>query len=1117
MLTLVLLLGYCFFASSVQAAEAPPYYSSFGPDGTSTSDFTSTNAVAVDEQNHIAYVLAGNSKLYKFSTSGNPVPFGGSAPYISGNVISGLTPFTCLGCAEVAVDPNSHDVYVTSGNAITAFHADGERANFSAGSGAGTNAIAEFNELLGVAVDKFGNIYASDYIPGGGKVSIFTSSGEKITDFSAPSAASIAVDSQGSVYVNAFADTVFKFSPSDFPVTATTVYSKAPDPLEALPSSAVAVDRTSDDVYVDRFYPYPQIARYDRAGKLLDIFAGPGEEGEVKNSQGVAIDGEEERILVLDDRTNSNPGGPAQVKMFWVSPGPPQITSVSAVDVDANSATLRAGILPRRADTAYHFEYGPDDCAKGSCTSLAAGIIGEGAKTVAVSADLGGLRSGTLYHYRVVAVNEHGDNLPEEGDHIFTTQPASLGFSLADSRAWEMVSPLDKHGGLLDGTRNGLAQAASDGEGVAFSSRGATEADPLGNRAVESTTTIARRTGAGWDARNIGLINSEVAYLPVGYMSEYKVFSPDLSVALVEPRTAASLSPLASERAPVLRNNWTPPIYTPLVTDSDVAPGTKYGGDRASPIGPVNVKAASPDLRHVALTSEVPLLAEGVAGGVYLWSAGELRPVSILPPTEGGVMTNAIVGSDSHSTRHAVSANGSRVFWSTVNSTALYVRDVATQETARLDVQQPGASGDGVSEPIFQGASADGSVVFFIDTQRLTPGASPEGADLYRCELPAGPVTAGCSSLTNVTAGAAGEAGAQVMPLISGINETATSIYFVAAGVLDSSPNRFGENASISKPNLYVWRQDHGIRFIAALSSIDDHAWGGELGNVTDLSAATSPSGRYLAFMSSRSLTGEYNLDAETDEPVQQIYRYDAVADRLDCASCMPTGAAPNGVLGKEEETLVDPRKQWVGISVAAILPQPTVIKLDDASLYSPRVALDSGRVYFNSINPLVPTDSNGAWDVYQYEPVGIGTCGATSQDAATSRSGDDCISLISSGTAEGATAFLDASESGNDVFFLTRGKLNEIDEDDDLDVYDARVNGVPRTHLPLAECLGEACQAPARAPEDASPASATFEGPGNPRARHRKHCGKGKRLVKRKGKARCVSRRHGPSRGTRR
>jgi hypothetical protein len=102
------------------------------------------------------------------------------------------------------------------------------------------------------------------------------------------------------------------------------------------------------------------------------------------------------------------------------------------------------------------------------------------------------------------------------------------------------------------------------------------------------------------------------------------------------------------------------------------------------------------------------------------------------------------------------------------------------------------------------------------------------------------------------------------------------------------------------------------------------------------------------------------------------------------------------------------------------------------------------------------------------------------------------CVSLISSGTSGEESAFLDASESGDDVFFLTSARLTASDLDTSLDLYDARVDGGFPEAIKPVECSGDACQAPASPPSDPTPASLSFQGAGNlvepkPKKHHKK------------------------------
>lgn len=108
----------------------------------------------------------------------------------------------------------------------------------------------------------------------------------------------------------------------------------------------------------------------------------------------------------------------------------------------------------------------------------------------------------------------------------------------------------------------------------------------------------------------------------------------------------------------------------------------------------------------------------------------------------------------------------------------------------------------------------------------------------------------------------------------------------------------------------------------------------------------------------------------------------------------------------------------------------------------------------------------------------------------------------------------MDASASGDDVFFITRQALVAQDGDDALDVYDARVNGGFQAP-PVPPCGGEACRPPVT-PAPAiyqAPPSATFVGPGNPApAAQPAAAGGTKAKVKPKKASRKRSRKHKPA-----
>ncbi len=316
---------------------------------------------------------------------------------------------------------------------------------------------------------------------------------------------------------------------------------------------------------------------------------------------------------------------------------------------------------------------------------------------------------------------------------------------------------------------------------------------------------------------------------------------------------------------------------------------------------------------------------------------------------------------------------------------------------------------------------------------------------------------------------------------VLGASEDGSSVYFVASSALAgaATPANCYEGPTC---NLYMEQLKGGersIHFIGALASGfgtegDSLDWAE---TISDQTARVSRDGRFLAFMSSRSLTGYDNHDVISGQADEEAYLYDAAQQRLMCASCNPTGARPQGVFySGSTAPLMDPIHSWSERWVAATLP-PWRSKAIQVAIYQPRYLSDSGRLFFNSSDALLPQDTNGLSDVYEYEPDGVGSCAE----------GEGCVDLISSGASGEEAGFLDASATGDDAFFITSARLTQGDEDTAFDLYDAHVctASVPCTQqasTPPPCGSGDACKAPPT-PQPTSfgaPASATFSGHGN-------------------------------------
>jgi hypothetical protein len=509
---------------------------------------------------------------------------------------------------------------------------------------------------------------------------------------------------------------------------------------------------------------------------------------------------------------------------------------------------------------------------------------------------------------------------------------------------------------------------------------------------------------------------------------------------------------------------------------------------------------ATPDLAHTIIQSRVALTRPPGAPALYEWSAGsppseQLQPVNILPDEEAasGIIS---LGLASRSVRHAVSDDGARVVFSTQDG-HLYSRDMGISRTVQLDVPEGNCAvcGSGSAGAEFQIASSDGLRVFFTDTQKLTEGAgaSPGSPDLYECQL-----TGGKCNLSDLTPASESSPSAAVQGAVLGASPDGSLIYFVANGVLGDGATQGATSGNCSLRegtghcNLYV-REGITVRFIAGLSGADFPTWAG--GNPDDLGVLTarvSPDGQWLAFMSDRALTGFDTRDAVSGMPDEEVYLYHAgEGARLICASCNPSGARPAGVeYAQLDGGLVGQTGVWSQESqwLAANVPSWTSYRPGTA-LYQSRYLSDSGRLFFNSSDALVPWDSNHVEDVYEFEPAGVGDCSEATRSASRvfAAAAGGCVGLVSSGRAAGESAFLDASEGGTDVFFLTNARLASTDTDGALDVYDAHIcePGAPCAvppGAPPACSTADSCRAAPtpQPPIFGAPGSAEFSGPGD-------------------------------------
>jgi hypothetical protein len=740
--------------------------------------------------------------------------------------------------------------------------------------------------------------------------------------------------------------------------------------------------------------------------------------------------------------------------------GPPVVVSAWSSSVFSTTARLQGQVNPNGLSSEYHFVYitkaafdanvadGNDPFSDALRSPSATDQkIGNGTKAVNVLQLLSNLTADTTYRYRLVAKNLAGTT--PSPTLTFVTQPVGGGAVLADSRGWEMVTPVDKNGGAVRGqgtiADGGVFQAAAAGGSVTYSSEASFGEG--GQGAPPASQYVANRSSGGWSAANISppLFSGSYDNEKVG--APYQLFSGDLARGLLlngehcrgdATGCAVPNPPLSGTDAPTGYQNYylrdgATAGFEALIGDADAAFLT-LGPD----VFDVFLAGTAADLSHgvlstcAALTAdatEVPL-GEGCdpsKQNLYEYSqGGTLTLISILPGQSQGTPGAGLAAQSS-----AVSDDGGRVYF--YYGGDLYLRQGA--QTFQTD-ESLGGGGE------FQVASADGAVAYFT-----------KAGHLYRY-LAGGGVT----DLTP-SGGVIG---------VLGASAAGDYVYFQDGAALKrwhATTATVVSGAAVADESNY-------------LIGTAPKAAGG---------ARVSADGTRLLFVSSAyELTGYDNTDLSSPVPCgepaglcdSQVYLYeDGAGGSLTCVSCNPTQGRPIG-----PSTIP-------GASANGSEP-------NSLQVYLPRSLSANGRrMFFESDDALVPSDTNNDTDVYEWEEQGEGSCNKNG----------GCLALISSGRDEGGATFVDASADGSDAFFLTDGALVKSDPGS-TDLYDARIGGGFPVATPPPDCEADNCQSLPPPPVDPT-LTTLLPGPGNPGVRYprqTKHCRRG--FVRRKGK--CVRRR---------
>jgi hypothetical protein len=1046
-------LEVCTEASTCQAGSA----------GSGAGQFGNPLGVAVDSAGNVYVVDLTNHRVEKFSHTGEFIlMFGGGVNQTTGEDV----------CTKVQLDGGNVCGAGTTGSAPGQF---------------GAWQVGSF-----IAVGPGDQIYVGD----NNRIQKFASTGvvEPSGEIALPGEGfikSLAIDPSGNLYIasqNSPA-VVRKLNPSG------TVL----ETLEGIGvPTGLATDSNANVYVVDSSAGGPRIHKLNSSGKSLATWG----EGEFTGSTGIGTNGQGDVYVSNSTPTNSFVRAYGPLPTYEPPPAvAPTIAAEYADSVGTTSARVDAVLNSHFWDTDYFVQYGPAPCSASACSQQPvspATLSADSRGDTTVGLTVEGLTPGSTYYYRFVASSGGGG--PVFGpDRSFSTRVAT-GAGLPDDRAYEMVSPPGKNSAELGvptkaggfGGALGFSvrpqQAASSGVAVTYASAtafGEAEGAP------GASQYLSKRGSSGWSTENIGPRFEE------SYFRDPLVgFSSDLSNAAVIVLEPPLTGDADQELPNIYRRDNEAGAYTALTTEPPLpgisVPKSKYC---------LSYGGASTDFSRVAFAAKGALIpGDPVADGfnLYEWSATDgLHLVSRLPNGDpatpqtntgfGGLSGESFCNMSTSLMRHAISANGSRIFWTLQGNYVgaeepLFARLGGT-ETVQIDAPNQGVASPG-GRGRYEDASANGSKVFFTDTERLTADSTAlaEHPDLYRYDFgrPQGERLTDLSSDPSETADVAG---------VLGDSEDGSYVYFVAKGALTGAEeNANHEKAQPGQSNLFAWHEGEGLRFIATLSAEDATDWSRRPDFQT---ARVTPDGRGLAFLSTASLTGYDNAIANGSSSCgisagnqtlgagcPEVYVYDFQNAQLSCASCDPSGARPLGA--------------------AAVPTWSTPYE-------QPRYLSDDGlRLFFETADALDLHDTNGKRDVYEFERAGLGSCSSESPTFSPASRG--CLYLISSGASGDESYLIDASTTGGDVFISTRQALSPRDEDERYDIYDARVGGSETPLSPASPCSGEACRPGETRPGVAAPGSASFAGNGNLKSRKpaRVRCSPGKRRARHSRTAHC-------------
>jgi len=548
----------------------------------------------------------------------------------------------------------------------------------------------------------------------------------------------------------------------------------------------------------------------------------------------------------------------------------------------------------------------------------------------------------------------------------------------ANGRSWEMLTFHQPSSSKVLGVR----PIREDGERVVYGVVGPPPGSPSGALLGYG---YADRTPSGWANSPIGM----------PYKTEstetFLLFAPILPISFSEGDEQTKLWLATVPLTPGAPPEETMALYRQIGNGEPEF--ISETGEGLPLLGYPGFADISSDGGRVVFTSREHLLP-GDAGrtegeSIYTWTGGNVELVDV--DNGGALLSNC---GTRISKNKGMSASGDRVFFSTSPSCGagekVYMRNLQTKNTVEVSASECARVDCNAPAPVsFVGATADGKFAYLTTTQQLTNADEDSTNDLYRYSVASGKLTL----ISGAPSAVSGETlQGSVYP-----SEDDSSVYFRAIGEMIPGESTTGEK-------LFMADAD-GLHFVAAAQVF------GEIQSSAD--------GQKALFVTSTAISGA-DTDGQND-----AYFYDAEAESVTRISIGPSGG--NGAFAASIEA-----------------PSPLNREEFEYGNRRPYYAIDAAgdRAFFTTEESLVPEDTNGVFDVYEWWHGEVG--------------------LVSPGNQPLKSDFGGVSRDGRTVLFATNASLFPYDVDGEgRDIYAARLGGgFPEPHTP--ECNAVTCPLPA-------------------------------------------------------